>query len=105
MNNDIYEAFTMLKAMKKSHKHFWELVDSIPVVDVIAITDTLTKTRVLPANDWLQSCSILHQYKTERFITDKQRRWCVMLVVTYWQMLVKLIEQQEFQNNLTSGFM
>jgi len=105
MNTEIYEAFTVLKTLKKTHPLYWELVDSIPIQSVIEITDILTKTRVLPGTDWIQACSILHQYKTQQFMTDKQRRWLVMLAVGYWKLLVKEIERQEFQNNLNSGFM
>jgi hypothetical protein len=105
MSQEVNEAFQALTTLSKKHPLYWQIVDCIPQQELVKYVDTLAKTRLLPSNDWWQACSIASQFKTDRFITTKQHRWCVMLVVANWRMLLLEIERQEFQKNLTSGFM
>jgi hypothetical protein len=80
-----YNNIEELYARPQQDTQFWRGIDQISDTVITTVGDVLLDARVLTGNDYVQVASIIHQYKTSKSWTTKQRRSVAMLIITHWR--------------------
>ena len=97
----ITDAITTISTLPPTHRLYWPLVDSLQQNQtIIHLLDKLTKTRLLHGSEWFQLCSIVNQWRTERFLTTKQWRWSILLLAANYHRMTEHEELEELRSTL-----
>jgi hypothetical protein len=89
MNANTYDILANIAKTDPETANYWRLVDLVELQHLELYADMLSRTKAVPGGDWVKLCGILHDWKTYRDLTDKQRRWLVVTVANHLDAIVK----------------